>query len=305
MNSKWSFNCLLVASMIVLTWALPSSLIEELKNNDVNSGHKVKRGQPDSGTSGPSAEENMINTNYFDKPTSAIKRGTNFQDKYLGDDLLDFGNGDDIQSGLFNSPLEDKSLNEYEKGYRYGTGKEKLDEALENAILKSDLLLDPYRRYNNRYYAIEDGDRRRKRSISNKNKRSKRTVDLTPEGMAALLSLYEKNHRSDPYEIADEDEDGAWLNEPVVRPHSSIENSVYNTRNLLDDIYHLKPRWGSNIDFNKYKRFPMAKKRTTDPTRIIRYLNGPSQNDFNTLSSILNSQKEIEIGVPVYRRPIL
>lgn len=57
---------------------------------------------------------------------------------------------DNVQSGLFNSPnlpLDDKSIAEYEKGYRYGTNKDKLDEDLENAVLKGELYGDPYNQY--------------------------------------------------------------------------------------------------------------------------------------------------------------
>lgn len=54
-----------------------------------------------------------------------------------------------------------------------------------------------------------------------------------------------------------------------------------------------------------FYRFFVAKKRTSDPTRMIRYINGPSQNDFNTLSSIINNQKDPKPEIPVYRRLIL
>lgn len=53
-------------------------------------------------------------------------------------------------------------------------------------------------------------------------------------------------------------------------------------------------------------RFEGAKKRTSDPTRMIRYINGPNQNDFNTLSNILNNQKDPNpLDLPVYRRLVL
>lgn len=50
--------------------------------------------------------------------------------------------GSPLYSTGFNQ-YDDKSLLDYEKGYRYGTNKDKLDEALENAVLKSELYGDP------------------------------------------------------------------------------------------------------------------------------------------------------------------
>lgn len=58
---------------------------------------------------------------------------------------------------------DDKSLLDYEKGYRYGTNKEKLDKDLENAVLKSELYGDPayYNQY--RYLDERSEDKKRKR----------------------------------------------------------------------------------------------------------------------------------------------
>lgn len=59
--------------------------------------------------------------------------------------------------------MDDKSIAEYEKGYRYGTNKDKLDEALENAVLKSELYGDPASINQYRYYGGVADDKRRKR----------------------------------------------------------------------------------------------------------------------------------------------
>jgi len=57
---------------------------------------------------------------------------------------------DNLQSGLFNSPnlpLDDKTIADYEKGYRYGINRDKLNEDMENAVLKGDYYADPYNQY--------------------------------------------------------------------------------------------------------------------------------------------------------------
>lgn len=48
-----------------------------------------------------------------------------------------------IPSSLYNSVenmYNDKTVPEYEKGYRYGANKDSLDEALENEVLKNEVL---------------------------------------------------------------------------------------------------------------------------------------------------------------------
>ncbi|XP_066137726.1 uncharacterized protein [Euwallacea fornicatus] len=286
METKWGLFSLLSAYLVTLSMALPSALVEEIKNSEVKT-NKVKRAQPDQ--LGP--EENIGKLSYFgDKQSSAIKRGTNLKETDLGDWTGDF-NMDNIQSGLLNSPnlpMEDKTMAEYEKGYRYAINRDKLDEDLENAVLKGDLYVDPYNQY-----------------------RAKRNVDLTPEEVMALLALYDKNQRGlkNSYDGIDADEDDeTWLNSPVY-PYGTVDrlpdNYLYNHANRQLDY---KPHWG-NFDLGtaKKKRFVVAQNtRTSDPTRMIRYINGPNQNDFNTLSNILNNQKEGgNVDIPVYHRLVL
>ncbi|XP_066259839.1 uncharacterized protein [Euwallacea similis] len=286
METKWGLYSLLSAYLVTLSMALPSALVEEIKNSEVKT-NKVKRAQPDQ--LGP--EENIGKLSYFgDKQSSAIKRGTNLKETDLGDWTGDF-NMDNVQSGLLNSPslpMEDKTMAEYEKGYRYAINRDKLDEDLENAVLKGELYVDPYNQY-----------------------RSKRNVDLTPEEVMALLALYDKNQRGlkNSYDVLDTDEDDeTWSNDPIY-PYGTVDripdNYLYNHANRQLDY---KPRWG-NFDLGaaKKKRFVVAQnKRTSDPTRMIRYINGPNQNDFNTLSNILNNQKEGgNVDIPVYHRLVL
>lgn len=66
-------------------------------------------------------------------------------------------------SAFDDNPFEDKTIQEYEKGFHYGTNKAKLDEQMENAILKSEIYGDPASINQYRYYGGSD-DRRRKRS---------------------------------------------------------------------------------------------------------------------------------------------
>lgn len=62
-------------------------------------------------------------------------------------------------------PFDEKTLNEYQKGLRYGANKAALDEQMENAILKSEMYGEPAAVNQYRYYG---DDRRRKRSMKRK-----------------------------------------------------------------------------------------------------------------------------------------
>lgn len=51
-----------------------------------------------------------------------------------------------IPGTIYNSVenmYNDKTVPEYEKGYRYGANKDGLDEALENEVLKNELYMEP------------------------------------------------------------------------------------------------------------------------------------------------------------------
>lgn len=97
-----------------------------------------------------------------------------------------------LQSTLYSVPdgdFDDKTIAEYEKGFRYlhprhselnnfswfrlisfryGTNKDKLDQALENAVLKSELYGDPSAVNQYRYYGGGAEDKRRRRRDAKK-----------------------------------------------------------------------------------------------------------------------------------------
>ncbi|KRT79348.1 hypothetical protein AMK59_8112, partial [Oryctes borbonicus] len=265
-------------------------------------------------------------TPYLSNPT-AIKRGTNFNDQIGGwDQDQSIFQNTDIPSSLYDSDqIDDKSIAEYEKGYRYGTNKDKLDEALENAVLKSELYGDPVSINQYRYYGgVADEKRRRRRSNAQKMRfdtRIKRDVDLSPEDILTLLSLMENerqhpsNYRNwqrydsnldldkDNQDSYEEEDEGTWLDTPVyphVGPHTnSMPSSNYYYEK--PQSYEKHNQW-NEVAESKKKRFMVAKKRN-DPTRELRYLNGPNVNDYYTLSQLLGNQREPNI--PVYHRRVL
>nr|CAD7440905.1 unnamed protein product [Timema bartmani] len=117
-----------------------------------------------------------------------------------------------------------KSVAQYEKGYKYGVGKEALDKHVENALLKSELYGEPSSVNQYRYYGGGDDQRGREEGLfAAPNKRSgsssfrpmvphalpatqqgvarlKRDLELDPEDVLALLSLWEAQHHNNyPY----------------------------------------------------------------------------------------------------------
>ncbi|KAJ8979003.1 hypothetical protein NQ317_015719 [Molorchus minor] len=214
------------------------------------------------------------------------------------------------------APYDDKTIAEYEKGFRYGTNKDKLDEALENAVLKSELFGEPSAINQYRYYGTDDKKRKRRDAKRLRfDGRNKRQVDLTPEEILALLSLYENNrqrheesdnyrqpwNRFEPNFELDSNQDDTqdleeenWLDNPVY-PHASAYDKEMGPKYMVEQntpqIFEKKGRWGGFGD-NRNKRFMVSKKRSSDPTREIRYLNGPNRNDFYTLSQLLSNQRE-------------
>lgn len=85
-----------------------------------------------------------------------------YQDGPLDDNMSQ------LPSSLYNDDetarLNDKSISEYEKGFRYGTNRDKLNEALENAVLKSELYGEPSAINQYRYYGTGMEEKRRKRN---------------------------------------------------------------------------------------------------------------------------------------------
>lgn len=269
-------------------------------------GKKVKRVSEKSAVSN---ENQKDDDNRYGNP-SAIKRGTGANvendgsetenDSWNPDDQNIFQNINSLQPSLYNSednPYADKVLSEY----AYDTNRDKLDEALENAVLKSELYGEPAI---NQYRYYGDNRKRRRRNASRKKRRTVTDLDLSPEEILTLLALYESKqrpHYQNYEDVRDDDEADEWYNSPVY-PHSGRINQETGPSYYYDQSqYSGKQDWNS-IPEVKSKRFMVAKRRM-DPTREIRYLNGPTKNDFYTLSQLLSNQREP--NVPVYQRYIL
>lgn len=152
--------------------------------------------------------------------------------------------------------------------------------------------------------------------------RLKRDVELTPEEVLALLSLYESSRPSQQQQQQqygdnmahvyrfdknfdqqfddDSDETENWLNNPVL-PHA---NSLGN--DIGPNYYATPSKWGPFSDVDRPKRFMVSKRRSSnDPTKELRILNGPNRNDFYTLSQLLSNQREPTNNVPLYHRLVL
>nr|XP_023017557.1 uncharacterized protein LOC111506660 [Leptinotarsa decemlineata] len=156
----------------------------------------------------------------------------------------------------------------------------------------------------------------------------KREVDLSPEEILTLLSLYENNHprqqpstenyrypwnRFEPNLDLDinqddsQDQDGEnWLDNPVY-PHATAFEKDLGPKYMYEpsgpQVFENKEKWRGFGGDSRNKRFMVAKKRNVDPTHELRYINGPNKNDFYTLSQLLSNQREPNL--PVYHRLIL
>ena len=138
--------------------------------------------------------------------------------------------------------------------------------------------------------------------------RFKRDIDLTPEEILTILTLYENERQSGyrPWPMegepqADEiEEEENWMDAPVY-PHATGHNDVASGYMYDEKAFEKRGRWGGFADARK-KRFMVAKKRN-DPTRELRFLNGPNKNDYYTLSQLLSNQREP--NVPLYHRLVL
>ncbi|KAK9883377.1 hypothetical protein WA026_001549 [Henosepilachna vigintioctopunctata] len=300
MEHQRSIRLLICIFCIYGALAIPSSMVEEIKARELKP-NKVKR------VSLPpqSPEENLKNGNHYYFNPSAIKRGA--ADWSPEEQNLYEPTDNDFQSSLYTdeNSQDGKTLNEYEKGFQYGTNKEKLDEALENAVLKSEIYGGSPSSINRYRYLENDKKKRRKRDSRKSNYGNRATSDdLTPEEVLALLALYENERQ--PYQKPVEDlndleqDSDTWLDVPV-RPHPELPTpSELGPAYLMDQNIPVfeRSRWVENKD----KRF-MVSKRRNDPTRELRYLTGPSKHDYYTLSQLLSNQREA--NVPVFHRYIL
>ncbi|XP_065163581.1 prohormone-2 isoform X1 [Atheta coriaria] len=320
-------------SLILATLALPTSVLQDLMANDVTN-KKVKRAQ-----TMPAVEKPLESQKEYFYPT-AIKRGggglkTNqlpLLTEWDQQRYREQAAAEDLPVSLYSplDELDDKSVSDYEKGYRYATNRDKLDEALENAILKSELYGEPTALNQYRYYEDDDRKRKRRNASTTAKKaaartqqarritnRLKRETDLSPEDILAILTLWENerlsglntqnrrpwqpNYESD-YSDFSQDSDEDWLDAPVY-PHASDEHMTPPSPNYYYDVApqyaEKRGRWGGFTE-NRRKRFMVAKKRA-DPTRELRYLNGPSRNDYYALSEFLANQRDAADG-PLYQR---
>ncbi|KAK5641651.1 hypothetical protein RI129_010198 [Pyrocoelia pectoralis] len=293
---------------LTLANSLPTSLVEDVKANSIKE-NKVKRARSDT------EENSHLPAAYYKNPT-AIKRGTS--QPFDNWEALNKETFINLAPSLYSNDgkIDEKSIIDYEKAYQYGTNKEKLDEALENAVLKSELYGNPGSLNQYRYFEGSNDEKRKKRAALRKlNNRYKRDVELTPEEFLTLLSLWENERRHSPEDYRptwsryepnmdlddrndneiDEDDEN-WLDTPVVYPHATNRG---NPNYIYEDK---RGEWG-RFPENKKKRFMVARKRN-DPTRELRYINGPPQrSDYYTLSQLLASQREP--NAPLYHRMVL
>ncbi|KAJ9581739.1 hypothetical protein L9F63_003916, partial [Diploptera punctata] len=258
--------------------------------------------------------------------------------QYPGGSRTHFGN--DQQGGQ--SP--GKTLSQYEKGYQYGVGKAALDKHVENALLKSELYGDPSAVNQYRYYG---GATERKRSqhltyqppskrsyrseipfvmppddLTNTRSRLKRDLELDPEDVLAVLSLWEAEHRAksennpgvdpawynyygvdtpDPFQEEEEDGgeedddnsqmDGGWLEGPVAHPSTSSHRYRLERRGgyyypMQYPMYPAQKR----VAYPKDKRFMVTRKRQVNTAR----------DEAQTLAQLLSHQYR-DPAVPLRR----
>ncbi|PSN51579.1 hypothetical protein C0J52_17889 [Blattella germanica] len=221
-----------------------------------------------------------------------------------------------------------KTVSQYEKGYQYGVGKAALDKHVENALLKSELYGDPCkfpyhikliaRSYRPELPFVMPPD-----DLTSSRSRLKRDLELDPEDVLTVLSLWEAEHRAksennpsidpswfsyygldtpDPFqeeELENEEDDdssqidGGWLEGPVAHPSSSSHRYRLERRGgyyyPLQYPYPTQKRdssqWGG---FAKDKRFMVSTPR----------------DEVQTLAQLLNHPYR-DPGVPLYRRVVL
>lgn len=98
------------------------------------------------------------------------------------------------------------------------------------------------------------------------------------------------------------DDEENWMDTPVYPHATGHANNIGPGYIFEDKPFEKRGRWGGFTADNRRKRFMVAKKRN-DPTRELRYLNGPNKNDYYTLSQLLSNQREP--NVPLYHRLVL
>lgn len=66
------------------------------------------------------------------------------------------------------NPFEEKTLAEYQKGFHYGSNQAKLNEQMENAILKSEMYGEPSSLNQYRYYGGSNDNRKKRSNLRQK-----------------------------------------------------------------------------------------------------------------------------------------
>ncbi|XP_018333093.1 prohormone-2-like [Agrilus planipennis] len=317
---RWIVTTVAVIFNLGIVFSLPQSLVEDVKVNELKQSNKVKRA-----FNGETASDDNQKVSTF---SSAIKRGASQlfsdwqQDKNRNNNYPDLPS----DSGDYSSQFDEKpSLSDIDKSYQYNVEREKLDEALENAILKSEFYRDSSPPNQYRYYDEQFDERRRKRRDAKvrMGNRNKRNIDLSPEEWLTILQIWEndrrhasqkdnyhpiwstydenqnKDHDKDEYDVGDDDEN--WLEAPVYPHIGRIGDIPKSSSNFA---YEDKRGQWDDFSENKRKRYFLSERRN-DPTRELRYLNGParSKNEFYTLSQLLASQREPNL--PIYHRLVL
>ncbi|CAG2059225.1 unnamed protein product [Timema podura] len=97
-------------------------------------------------------------TTYFHNPDKRVERDDD-------DDLLTTMAPSAYQEDEEEALSAGKSVAQYEKGYKYGVGKEALDKHVENALLKSELYGEPSSVNQYRYYGGGDDQRGREEGL--------------------------------------------------------------------------------------------------------------------------------------------
>nr|CAD7456988.1 unnamed protein product [Timema tahoe] len=125
-------------------------------------------------------------TTYFHNPDKRVERDDD-------DDLLTTMAPSAYQEDEEEALSAGKSVAQYEKGYKYGVGKEALDKHVENALLKSELYGEPSSVNQYRYYGGGDDQRGREEGLfAVPNKR--RTQSLAHMGLRNLdVHLFESS----------------------------------------------------------------------------------------------------------------
>nr|UES72887.1 NVP-containing protein transcript a [Carausius morosus] len=340
---------LLLGAALAAVGAVPATLMEDTKQAQLHASGKVKR-----------AQEVMLFGNQQNRPSEAayfqgLKRGEGDE---AGDEsattILPADGFQDAEEDGGRLEEEGKSPAQYEKGYRYGVGKEAMDKHVENALLKSELFGEPSSMNQYRYYG--GGERRglqdvgfappsKRGGVSSfrpmvpralpSTPRLKRDLELDPEDVLALLSLWEAEHHkqfpyrqepspwsqlngvepSEDFETQDEDDQtnseddnpnaGGWWDGPVYPSAPSTYPGHFSLEKRVP-MYYPAPVPGA-----PFPLFPAQKREgqwggfTKDKRFMVSRKRQAPRDGVHSLAQLLNSTPRRDPGVPVLRRMVL